>query len=415
MDGDHFGLQCFRLANPLPQHVGSLSKYIRAERYYDLLSAIVHDVPESQLRAKFDPNLYATARARYLTVENGIVHRDKLVDLIHNEGAFSERVKMVMYFLFMFRDRRYREFICNVVGQKNGKWDTRVFSDSHSEFFEHAGGRKAFTNLRQFLSQTGILDEGSWTVRMPDPAQWFPVAAEIAAYSIQDPVVRQKFIASPHGFLIKYRINALLNATAEDLADLELGGTYEQSENLLPEIELPQSISQMDAADFKQWNRTPPSKRQPRFSTVLADPVALERADSQHYWLEDRIFRLCKENGLAAMSSKYVDLTVEQNETSVFFEMKSCHPGAIRAQLRRAVSQLLEYRYLYREKLRAKVVLCAVVERKPQGKLTWMIGYLESLGIGLIWRNGNNDRLSCTDFTRTCLEEVLPQLKSLEF
>ena len=404
-----------RLASSLPQFVGSLSKYIRAEKYYELLSSITHDIPESELRAKFDPNLYATAKARYLLIEKGTVRRDRLVDLIHDEGTFTERVKMVMYFLFMFRDRRYREFICNVVGQKNGKWDTRVFSDTDSEFFQHAGGRKAFTNLRQFLSQTGILDEGSWTVRMPEPAQWFPAAAEIAAYSIEDPEARQRFIASPHGFLIKYRINALLNATAEDLADLELGGTYEQSENLLPEIELPESISRMDAADFKQWSRIPPSKRQTKSSIVLADPIALERADSQHYWLEDRIFRLCKENGLAAMSSKYVDLTVEQNEISVFFEMKSCRPGAVRAQLRRAVSQLLEYRYLYREKLRADVVLCAVVERKPQGKLTWMIGYLESLGIGLVWRNGNNDRLSCTDFTRKLLEKVLPQVRNAEF
>jgi hypothetical protein len=144
------------LAGPLPQFVGSLSKYIRAERYYDLLSSITHDIPEHQLRAKFDPNLYATAKARYLIVEGGVVRRDRLVDLIHDEVVFNERVKMVMYFLFMFRDRRYREFICNVVGQKNGKWDTKVFSDAHSDFFEHAGGRKAFTNLRQFLSQTGI-------------------------------------------------------------------------------------------------------------------------------------------------------------------------------------------------------------------------------------------------------------------
>lgn len=145
-----------RLASPLPQFVGSLSKYIRAEKYYEHLSSITHDVPESELRAKFDPNLYATAKARYLLIEKGIVRRDKLVDLIHDEGAFNERAKAVMYFLFMFRDRRCREFICNVVGQKNGKWDTKVFSDTHSEYFKHAGGHKAFTNLRQFLPHTGI-------------------------------------------------------------------------------------------------------------------------------------------------------------------------------------------------------------------------------------------------------------------
>lgn len=143
-----------RLPDVLPQYVGSLSKYIRAERYYDLLSSITGDISESELRAKFDPDLYATARARYLIIENGIVRHDKLVDLVHEEGAFTDRVKMVMYFLFMFRDRRYREFICDVVGHNNGKWDSEVFPGDHEEFFEGAGGTRVFTNLRQFLHQT---------------------------------------------------------------------------------------------------------------------------------------------------------------------------------------------------------------------------------------------------------------------
>ncbi len=78
---------------------------------------------------------------------------DKLIDFIHEEGGFTERVKMVMYFLFMFRDPRYREFICRVVGQRHGKWDTSIFSDTETDFFSHAGGRKAFTNLRQFQAR----------------------------------------------------------------------------------------------------------------------------------------------------------------------------------------------------------------------------------------------------------------------
>ena len=71
------------MPDPLPQHVGSLSKYIRAEKYYELLAAITRDIPESQLRAEFDPDLYATARARYLIIDNGIVTRDNLIDPIN--------------------------------------------------------------------------------------------------------------------------------------------------------------------------------------------------------------------------------------------------------------------------------------------------------------------------------------------
>jgi hypothetical protein len=161
----------------LPHFVSSLSKYIRVEKYYDLVASIAHDTPESALRKRFDVDLYATAKQRYLIVTDGNVIRDKLVDFVHDEGSFTERVKMVMYFVFMFRDARYREFICKEVGKRDGKWDTSVFRNTNSKHFTGAGGRKAFTNLRQFLFQTGILDEYSLTVHIPELSEWFPAAA----------------------------------------------------------------------------------------------------------------------------------------------------------------------------------------------------------------------------------------------
>jgi hypothetical protein len=149
------------MSNPLPQFVSSLSKYYRVQDHYDLIASITHDTPESVLRNRFDRDLYATAKQRYLIVENESVMRDKLVDFIHDEGGFTERVKMVMYFLFMFGDARHRQFIYEVVRKGRGKWDTSVFQDKRSEYFENVGGRKAFTYLRQFLFQTGILYESS--------------------------------------------------------------------------------------------------------------------------------------------------------------------------------------------------------------------------------------------------------------
>jgi hypothetical protein len=115
------------MPDPLPQFEASLSKYFRVEAHFELVASIQNDMPEAELRARFDTNLYVTARARYLTVKDEIVYRDKLIDLIHEEGRFTERVKMVMYFLFMFRDPRYREFICKILGKKHGKWDTSIF------------------------------------------------------------------------------------------------------------------------------------------------------------------------------------------------------------------------------------------------------------------------------------------------
>ena len=109
------------MPNPLPQFEASLSKYFRVEDHCALLASISNDTPESDLRMKFDTDLYVTARARYLIVRDKIVIRDRLIDLIHEEGGFTERVKMVMYFLFMFRDPRYRTFICEILGRNHGK------------------------------------------------------------------------------------------------------------------------------------------------------------------------------------------------------------------------------------------------------------------------------------------------------
>ena len=141
---DHFPKDS--VPSPLPQFVSSLSKYYRAEAHYPLLASIVQDTPESELRAKFGPDLYATGKQRYLTVRNGIVIRDKLIDFIHEEDGFTERVKMVMYFLFLFRDARYRQFMCEVVA-RGGKWQTDIFRDTESEYFRKAGGRKSFYKL----------------------------------------------------------------------------------------------------------------------------------------------------------------------------------------------------------------------------------------------------------------------------
>ncbi len=117
----------------LPQFEASLSKYFRVEDHFDLVSSISHDTPEAELRDRFDIDLYVTAKARYLTVKDKLVVRDRLIDLIQEEGGFTERVKMVMYFLFMFRDPRYREFICTNLGANRGKWDTSIFSSDRSE------------------------------------------------------------------------------------------------------------------------------------------------------------------------------------------------------------------------------------------------------------------------------------------
>jgi len=70
------------MSDPLPQFEASLSKYFRVEAHFDLVASIQNDTPEAELRARFDTDLYVTARARYLTVKHAIVYRDKLAPAI---------------------------------------------------------------------------------------------------------------------------------------------------------------------------------------------------------------------------------------------------------------------------------------------------------------------------------------------
>lgn len=147
----------------------------------------------------------------------------------------------------------------------------------------------------------------------------------------------------------------------------------------------------------------------------MNDPIALERANYQHYLLERLIKDLCSERDAVCQFNRHIDLLARFGSTTVVFEMKSCRDFSIRAQVRRAVSQLLEYRYLYRSKLGGDVRLCAVIERRPRKTAEWLEGYLDSLKIGLIWKNDEDQRLNCTVFTRRLLENLMPRTAEPNF
>ena len=405
-------------ASPLPDFVSSLSKYHTVKDHFQILLSIEHDTPISALMGRFDKDLVATARQRYLIVDGkDIVVRDKLADLAQVEHEFSNRMRMVMYFVFMFRDRRYRDFIRNAVGDQSGKWDPTVFASPSAGIseFKGEGGRKAFTNLRRFLIHAGLLDE-QYGVHFPDLASWFPWAVEICSQYIEDDGERQYFLNSPHGFLIKYRLNALLNATAEELAGIEFGGTYEEANDFLPTYQSLETPETIDISGLLAWNRAEPTGRNSiGIITSLTDSAVLERCNRQHYLLESAIQSICKAAKLETETSRYIDLLARNEAAAILFEMKSSGPKATRSQVRRALSQVLEYRYLYREKLPPVVHLCIVIERKPRGVQEWLINYLAALGVGLIWKNDTEDSFNCSEWTKQTLGALLPCLITKNF
>jgi hypothetical protein len=118
---------------------------------------------------------------------------------------------------------------------------------------------------------------------------------------------RQHFLTSPHGFLIKYRLNALLNATPEELSAVELGGTYEAVNDSLPTYESPERPGIVELFDFRLWDRARPTRVNLATITSNTDPAVLERAKHQHFLLAKAMGALWRENGLRTRTNDIDD------------------------------------------------------------------------------------------------------------
>jgi hypothetical protein len=365
------------------------------------------------LKTAFQEHLVVTARKRYFTEAGGVVRRDKLIDLIQEEGKFTDRVKMVMYFLFMFRDSRYRDFICQDVAAKNGRWEPGAFITDRQDMFSQAGGRKAFTNLRQLLVGANLLTSKFLVKAFPPLDLWFADAVEIAATHITEPIAQQAFASSPQAFLIKYKLQGLLNTTAQQLAKVDVQNISEESPDLLPVYSLPPKATALTNPNFKSWDRKAPLKKgQLSPAAVQSNPALLERANGQHFLLEKMMKQTCTDAGHDAKYNVHIDLFVETKTGSLLFEMKSCTLGSTRSQIRRAVSQVFEYPYIYRDELTKPIQRCIVIERKPRGSNEWLIKYVEFLEIGLVWRRDSSEEFGCTKTTLKWLSPFLSEAKN---
>jgi hypothetical protein len=154
--------------------------------------------------------------------------------------------------------------------------------------------------------------------------------------------------------------------------------------------------------------------RRPPRSPEPIDVVGRERSNFQHWQLEKSIVDLCLANKYQPLTNRHIDLLCNVGTVSVIFEVKACPLHDIAGPIRRAVVELFEYRYLYRDALMSTVKLCIVSDRRPRSGYEWTIGYLESLSIGLIWRNDGDNGLNCSDFTQRFLGDLFPQMRTWE-
>lgn len=133
------------------------------------------------------------------------------------------------------------------------------------------------------------------------------------------------------------------------------------------------------------------------------DRVKTERANMTHERLRSTLANRIKRLGFVPTYNRYIDLAVRMANRDFIIEVKSS--GNVRAQIRRGISQLYEYRYL---QSLPDAVLVLLLEKPLSGENRWLLDYLiEDRGICVLWDDRDDELFT----TGKCMEK-LPFMRS---
>lgn len=109
--------------------------------------------------------------------------------------------------------------------------------------------------------------------------------------------------------------------------------------------------------------------------SVDVDLQKLERANNIHYKLVSSKAAYLQKLGYFPQENKHIDLYTSSGKNTVFYEMKSINVGNknFLPQVRKAISQLYEYRYIFNE---PKAKACIVTNAEISSKDKWVYDYL---------------------------------------
>jgi hypothetical protein len=126
--------------------------------------------------------------------------------------------------------------------------------------------------------------------------------------------------------------------------------------------------------------------------TVMIDDAAKERAETAHRDLLDLVAAKIRSAGAIPRNNPIVDLAASIKDNDFLFEMKSTTEKNVHSQVRKAISQLYEYRYL-QNKPSAKLVV--VIENPPHAEKEWLMDYVVRDRELLIAWDGDGKTLHC--------------------
>ncbi|MBC3871142.1 hypothetical protein HV832_00130 [Undibacterium oligocarboniphilum] len=137
------------------------------------------------------------------------------------------------------------------------------------------------------------------------------------------------------------------------------------------------------------------------------DAQKRERANLIHWQLVDAKSSFLFARDLEPYANNHIDLFTDENSDVILYEMKSVnsHGNNLLSQVRKAISQLYEYRYIYQE---PKARLCIVTNHGIAKKDDWLLTYLANdRSIAYVWTH-DFANFECHDSAKPLLGNFAP-------
>lgn len=333
---------------------------------------------------------------------------DHFLSLTKIHPLDSPLVRKVMYFVWAYRDERIRRFICERVADRSGRWrSSQLLNKANAKFFERwlkpGAARKARSNFEYFLCETQIFDKEADQIHLELSDGWLEQAAIAAAQHERDPNIREELLASPIDFLKSRNWLGLLNADT---------GVRRPISPILISDSIPledETINATPAARpvSREWDRTSPRISQREGTTHSVDLVTRERANKSHHSLEKELASIARRHTFVPKYTQNIDVYFDTPHGTVLTEVKSCTDTNFHSQVRKGISQLFEYRFLYEDVLKPKITMLLLMETKPPRNKRWLVDYISTLGVILAWRDQKSKRIGTTSKIPATLSKIL--------
>jgi hypothetical protein len=168
-----------------------------------------------------------------------------------------------------------------------------------------------------------------------------------------------------------------------------------------------QSLPPTRSLTGRKRKQSPPPSDAQGVIRVDVDAQKRERANQIHWKLIDAKSSFLDARNLEPLANEHIDLFADDRGDIILYEMKSVDSenGNLLAQIRKAVAQLYEYRFIYKE---PNAKLCIVTNHEIAKKDDWLIDYLsKDRLIAYEWTTDFNN-FECNARSRKILGDFVP-------